>query len=69
MMYSTDAGKVILHTRHETFCISSPLIPKFRVQIGKKNLLKISTHLSKFAIIESPTSASFALVDSVDMVT
>ena len=69
MTYSTDAGKVILHTRHKTFCILSPLIPKLRVRKCKKNLSKISLHLSKFAIIESPNSTNFALVDDVDMVT
>ena len=69
MMYSTDAGKVILHTCHKTFCILSPLIPKFRVQKGKKNLSKLSLHLSKFAMIESPISINFELVDDFDMVT
>ena len=69
MTHSTDAGKVILHTRHKTFCILSPLIPKFRVRKNKKNLSKISLHLSKFAKIESPISTNFALVDDVDMVT
>ena len=69
MTYSTDAGKVILHTRHKTFCILSPLIPKFRVWKGKKNLSKMFLHLSKFAIIESPISINFALVDDCDMVT
>ena len=28
----------MLYTRHKTFCILSPLIPKFRVRKGKKNL-------------------------------
>ena len=69
MTHSTDAGKVMLYARHKTFCILSPLIPKFRVRKGKKNLPKISLHLSKFAIIESPISTNFALVDDVDVVT
>ena len=67
-MYSTDAGKIMLYTRVETFCILSPLVPKFRVWKGKKNLSKILLHLSKFPIIESPSSTNFALVDDIDMV-
>ena len=69
MKYSTDAGKVMLYARHKTYCILSPLIPKFRVRKGKKNLSNISLHLSKFAIIESLNNTNFALVDDVDMVT
>ena len=69
MKYSTDAGKVMLYARHKTYCILSPLIPKFRVRKGKKNLSNISLHLSKFAIIESLNDTNFALVDDVDMVT
>ena len=65
----TDAGKVILPTRHKTFCILSQLIPKFRVRKDKKNFSKISLHLSKFAIAESPISTNFALVDDVVIVT
>ena len=69
MTYSADVGKAMLYTRHKTFCILSPLIPKFRVWKGKKNLSKISLHLSKFAIIESPISTNFSLLDNVDMIT
>ena len=69
MTPSTDAGKVRLQTRHNTFCILSPLIPKFRVRKDKKNLSKISLHISKFAIIESSINTNFALLDDVDMVT
>ena len=69
MKYSTDAGKVMLYARHKTYCILSPLIPKFRVRKGKKNLSKISLHLSQFAIIESPIITNFALLDDIDMVT
>ena len=69
MTYPADDGKFILHTGHKTFFIFSPLILKFRVRKDKKNLLKISLHLSKFAIIEYPISTNFALVDDADMVT
>ena len=62
MTYSTDVDKVILHTRHKTFCILPQ--PKFRLR-KNKNLSKVSLHLSKFAIIESPISTNFALVDEV----
>ena len=69
MTYSTEAGKVILQTRHKAFCIFSPLLPKFRVRKGKKNLSKISQHLSKFTIIEPLSITNFGLVDNVDMAT
>ena len=69
MMYSTDSGKVILHTRQKAFYILSPLIPNFRVWKDKKNLSKILLHLSNFAIIESPICTNFALVNDADMVT
>ena len=59
----------MLYTRHKTFCILSPLISKFRVRKGKKNLSKISLRLSKLAIIESPISTNLALMDDADMVT
>ena len=52
-----------------THDVMSPLIPKLRVRKDKKNLSKMSLHLSKFAIIESPISTNFALVDEIDMVT
>ena len=69
MMRSTDAGKVILHTRHKTFCVLSPLIGKFRVWKDNKNLSKILLHLSKFAKIKFSVSTNFAMVDHFDMVT
>ena len=68
MTYSIDTGKAMFYTCHKTFCILSLLIPKFRAWKDKKNLSKISLHLSKFAIIESLVSTNFALVDDVDMV-
>ena len=64
-----DFSSIENYQLHKTFCILSPLIPKFRVRKGKKNLSKISLHLSKFAIIESPINTNFTLVDDVDMVT
>ena len=57
MAFSTDAFKVISHTCHKTYCILSPLMPKFRKRINK-NLSKISLHLSEFVIIESPISTN-----------
>ena len=56
--YSTDAGKVILYTRHNTFCIFYPLIPKFRVQNTRRIYQNMSL-LPKIAITESPISTKF----------